>query len=277
MTEPAHTPQEETKPIYKRWWFITAAVFVILIVIATMGDEGADETPATTVAAESATTLIDDTVPTTSDPVEAVSTTEASTPTTSEPSTTTTTQASTTTTTPTIPIFEAFTVEGSGDDVIDFSIPDDQPAVLELNHSGSSNFAVLSYTSAGERGDLLVNTIGSYEGSRPVNFVTGQDVGELEITADGAWTITAQHLSEAPTMDTSFEGTGDRVVLYAGTDSRLAGTHDGDSNFVIMAWSAAGRDLLVNEIGAYDGTVRIDPATIVIEVQADGNWTLQTE
>ena len=51
-------------------------------------------------------------------------------------------------------------------------------------------------------------------------------------------------------------------------------SHDGDSNFAIWAWGVAGRDLLVNEIGAYDGTVLVESGLSIWDITADGNWTV---
>jgi hypothetical protein len=160
--------------------------------------------------------------------------------------------------------------------VIDFAVPGNAPSVLALTHDGASNSAVISYTAAGDRTDLLVNTIGPYTGNLPINFVVGEDVAELEITADGAWTATATSVFAAPAFDTTYEATGDDVVQFAGTGDRLAVTHDGESNFVVYAYGA-GRDLLVNEIGAYTGTLRLPDGTVVLSVNADGRWTFAVE
>ncbi len=46
------------------------------------------------------------------------------------------------------------------------------------------------------------------------------------------------------------------------TNPGVTFTHQGDSNFSVLAWNEDGRDLLVNEIGEYDGTVR-SPTGIV--------------
>jgi hypothetical protein len=252
MTAPAPV---EKKPVYRRWWFIALAVVLGIGVIGSIGGDGTDpgSESTTTVAAGEG-----------SDTPEVPSTTAVDT-TTTRP-TTTTTQATTTT----VAAWSSFTVEGRGDDVIDLAVPGDAAAVLEFTHSGSSNFAVTSYTAGGGRVDLLVNEIGSYRGARPVNFLDGEEVAELEIIADGAWTVTARPLGESPTMVDRFDGSGDEVILYLGSGWRLSAANTGTSNFVIRAWSATGRDLLVNEIGSYQGTVRIDPNTVVIEVIADG-------
>ena len=52
----------------------------------------------------------------------------------------------------------------------------------------------------------------------------------------------------APTFETTYGGTGDDVVQFAGTGNALALTHDGESNFAVYAYGE-GTDLLVNEIG----------------------------
>ena len=50
-------------------------------------------------------------------------------------------------------------------------------------------------------------------------------------------------------------------------------THNGDSNFSVWAWGTT-RDLLVNEIGAYDGTVLVESGLFIWDVSADGDWTV---
>lgn len=215
----------------------------------------------------------DDVASASTETTEAVTATTEAVTTTVPPTTTTTAQ---TTTTTTLPGWEAFTVEGSGDDVINFAVPDGDPAVLEFSYSSGSNFSVWSYTAGGERLDLLVNEVGAYRGARPVNLLAGEIVGELEITASGPWTIRVRQLLDSPTLSSSLQGSGSEVVVYTATASRLQVTHQGSSNFAVWAWSASGRDLLVNEIGAYQGTVRIDPSTVIIEIEADGSWSLQT-
>ena len=57
----------------------------------------------------------------------------------------------------------------------------------QFKHDGSSNFAVRVYTVDGV--DLLVNTIGSYDGKRRVSL-SSESYGFFEIMADGNWSIT---------------------------------------------------------------------------------------
>ena len=243
-------------------------LIVITALTDTSGDDESDTATGETASATSVTTEATSTSAATTASTEPMTTTTAA-------PTTTTTQPTTTTTTE--PPWEEFTVEGSGDDVVDLVVRGDDPAILSITYEGGRNFSVLSYDSSGDRIDLLVNVIGQYSGRVPVNFSVGEEVVELEITASGSWSITVQQLSSATAFSDSVSGVGDDVVAYLSTSSRITATHDGDRNFVVQAWSADGRDLLVNDIGAYDGTVRIDPGAILIVVNADGAWTLTTD
>ena len=176
--------------------------------------------------------------------------------------------------------FVPFTVSGTGNDVIDFQIPGDAPAVLDLTHDGTSNFIVWSLDNSFAKIDLLVNEIGNYQGRRMVHggwFTQPELVRHLEIKADGAWSITAQPMSAARSMTSSLTGSGDDIVRYEGSASTLTSTHDGTSNFIIWVYESDGKiaGLIVNEIGSYSGTDLIDSATAIFDIAADGNWTLK--
>lgn len=80
-------------------------------------------------------------------------------------------------------------------------------------------------------------------------------------------------------------GRGDDVVSLEKPDvpAILHLTHQGSSNFVVINYDANGEtiDLLVNEIGRYDGVRPLDFAvgesTDRLEIQADGSWTAVVE
>lgn len=83
-------------------------------------------------------------------------------------------------------------------------------------------------------------------------------------------------MSATRNMRTSLDGSGDDVVRYSGSASTLTSTHNGSSNFIIWGYEDDGEiaGLIVNEIGTYNGTDVIDPGTAILDIQADGNWTL---
>jgi hypothetical protein len=181
----------------------------------------------------------------------------------------------TTTTTVARPSWSAFTVSGRGDDVIDFSIPGDDVAALRIRHSGTRNFSVVTYTAGGRRLDLLVNTIGSYGGVVPVNLYNGEEVGEIEITADGSWSIEAMPVTSLPRFGGAATGSGDTVLVNASGAGRLDISHSGDRNFIVLSHGSR-RELLVNDIGPYSGTVRVDSGSVLIEIRADGSWSIRS-
>lgn len=172
--------------------------------------------------------------------------------------------------------FDPIRLSGRGDDVVRLDKPD-VPAIVTLTHSGSSNFVVTNYDGSGNQIDLLVNEIGSYEGTRPLDFGASELTERLEIQADGSWTVLVEPISAAipirvPASNTT--GQGDMVLLLSGSDPDTAEiSHSGESNFVVQAYGNS-RRLLVNEIGNYSGTVIMPQDTLVLEVVADGRWQL---
>jgi hypothetical protein len=125
-----------------------------------------------------------------------------------------------------------------------------------------------------ERVDLLVNEIGSYQGT----VQEEEGASFLEITAGGSWRIEANTVDQAPTFDESATGLGDSVVLVTGDSGIAEITHAGDSNFAVLTYPLAGRrrDLLVNEIGNYAGSARF-PGPALIEITANGDWTISLQ
>ena len=172
--------------------------------------------------------------------------------------------------------FEPITLSGVGDAVPEFTIPSGAVAIATLSHNGAANFAVWSIAEDGSE-DLLVNAIGAYQGTRLLDPLS--EPIAFELTADGAWTIVVSPIREARAWDPSTQGTGrgDDVLRV---DPNITGlgrthlTHNGQANFVVYAHSGSFPDLLVNEIGPYDGDVRIEASTVVLEIIADGDWTL---
>lgn len=77
-------------------------------------------------------------------------------------------------------------VSGKGDDVFLYRV---SPQKVAATHNGSSNFAVWVMTDRLSGPDLAVNEIGKYSGT--VLFpASGSDAALVQITANGAWTIT---------------------------------------------------------------------------------------
>jgi len=55
-------------------------------------------------------------------------------------------------------------------------------------------------------------------------------------------------------------------------------THDGSSNFIVRAYQGTDEDLVINEIGPYQGARPLTgEGPIVLDIDADGNWTVHIE
>lgn len=169
--------------------------------------------------------------------------------------------------------------EGFGDDIVKIKKFDAEAGqVATFEHSGGSNFAVKTLDDNMESSDLLVNEIGYYKGT--VYFDEGwrsSGTTRLEITADGPWKVTLTHPDKVKKNDgkKTISGTGDTVFRYTGEGGAAKITHNGSSNFAVLQ-DGTGGDLLINEIGVYEGTVRF-PGGSLYEIKADGAWTIDVE
>ncbi len=165
---------------------------------------------------------------------------------------------------------------GTGDSILAIELPDGagQVAVATLTHDGSSNFAIFSLDENLAQQDLIVNTIGAYQGTVLFNAGFGGDPTSLEISADGNWTVTMRSVLSVRQFDgNTTTGAGDDVVVYFGDAGPATITHDGSRNFSIWLYGDS-TELVVNEIGAYTGTVRWIAGPSVVAVNADANWSV---
>jgi uncharacterized protein YraI len=123
--------------------------------------------------------------------------------------------------------------------------------------------------------DLLINTIGVYQGERPLS---GQEPVMLDIQADGAWTVEVRPVGVASSAE--FSGAGDAVSAFFSPPptSPWEIRHNGQRNFIIYAHCAGGNDLVQNEIGPVSGSrvLSFPEGPCLWEVQADGTWSLSS-
>ena len=153
------------------------------------------------------------------------------------------------------------------------------PMALTMKHAGSSNFAVWSLDSSGNKIGLLVNTIGNYSGTRLIDALQGQQTAALQIEADGNWSVTLKRVVTLRVWDGTgtWTGKGDDLVLiqsgaFSGLDS-VQITNSGQSNFAVWAHGDT-QELLVNEIGPYSGEHLMPAGTALLQIESDGTWSL---
>ncbi|TQK49877.1 hypothetical protein FBY35_0153 [Streptomyces sp. SLBN-118] len=145
-----------------------------------------------------------------------------------------------------------------------------------------TNFIVTLLDSSGQTKDLLVNAIGTYNGSKGVGMSAGSY--RLTIQADSAWTITItqpRHQA-AVSLPHTYSGKGDRIVgpFTANHAATLRGTHRGKANFIVTVLDAKGdlQNLPFNQVGNFNGstvTQMISGGPYYLNVTADGTWTLK--
>jgi hypothetical protein len=267
---PGVAPQgsKSSKPWWQRWYVIAGAVLLILIILGAIfgGGSDSDDTTSTSEAAEVTTGGDVTTTPVTTAVAPDTTTTPTEAPTTTVPPTT---QPPTTTAPPTT--VAPVTYQGSGDFVQPVALPD-PTSIAAITHTGSSNFVIQADDANLQNLDLLVNEIGNYQGT----VLLPQGTANLEITADGPWTVVVSPAATARSWTSGpIAGRGADVIIYLGDTKPAAITHVGEANFVVQAYPTSGgsSDLLVNEIGPYNGTV-VFPGSSLVVIGADGDWTI---
>lgn len=158
--------------------------------------------------------------------------------------------------------------------------PISQPAggaVLRISMPGDGYRSIVSRGADLSYGDLLVNTTDPYVGDRIVGY--GRPwiwpaAALLEIDSDGPWAIAVAPLAFARTSNGTASGTGDSVIWMNRGPGVVNLTHSGSSNFAIWAGSAGDADLVVNEIGSYDGQRVAEVGPAYWQIDADGAWSV---
>ncbi|MEV6984887.1 hypothetical protein AB0M95_27000 [Sphaerisporangium sp. NPDC051017] len=177
------------------------------------------------------------------------------------------------------PLTKPKTYRGFGAKVLKIK-PTEKPGLATITHRGGSNFVISTVTQDGEQQDLLVNTIGHYEGTVVYNVDAGTQTSAFKITADGAWTVVLRPLALARTSKgVALKGDGDDVVHidppYGGLVSMRV-RHTGTSNFVVYAYHGDdGKELLINEIGRYNGEVLMPNDTFLLVIKAEAAWSMR--
>lgn len=267
-------PNPLTRKVGIPVWALIAAVFVFIVGLAAAAGPS-DPQDGSTAAAESTTTAkptaTSGQAPATTTPA----TTASTTPTTAKP-TTTTARPTTTTAAPLAPTV----YEGSGTAVVTVKLAPSQ-IIVNASHGGSSNFIVKPVDQTGTAGSSLINEIGPYSGRLLVPDPT--KVVALSVKADGPWRFEFNELRPGVTVNVAkvgepYNGNGKDVVMVALPSTGLvkAAFTATASNFIVRPYDSSGRgsSSLVNEIAPWSGEVIVKNATVLLDVDATGPWTM---
>jgi len=181
-----------------------------------------------------------------------------------------------------------FLYEGAGDDFIEIEKPAEINIMHIVGNRADSFFAVQGYDAEGNLTDLFVNTTSPYEGAVALDFDDDKDTTHLEIEAASGdeWSIyvlpieATEYWVEVPGEIT---GENDSIVIILGspTMANIEG-NEADSFFAIIGWLEqdgwlVGSDLLVNTTDPYEGTVRMESNTMILQIEAVGAWTIDVQ
>lgn len=231
---------------------VVAAVVVLILIIAAIGSIGSMDKAAGT--AENTPAVAEPATPA-PEPTSAAPTPEPA---------------------PTVAAAKATAYHGSGNRIVKIKKPSGDPAeavIVAATHRGQSNFAVWTLDKQLQQGELLVNTIGNYRGTVPLDFEEGTETARIQVDADGAWTLKIKPMSSARSFSSDIKGKGDDVVLYDDGAKVATIKHRGSSNFTVWFYAQDGSDLLVNEIGNYQGE-SVLTGRAILAITADGPWSI---
>jgi hypothetical protein len=176
-------------------------------------------------------------------------------------------------------MFDDIELEGRGDSIERITIPPEAVAIAQVEYRGDRYFGLTSLAADGSSNDLLVNTVGAYEGT--VLFDLNEHSAALEVSATGPWSIVIRHISKADRWDpsTTLGGGTDMVVVVDPSITAFYAAriqHIGDGYFGVFGYGER-NSLLVNEVGDYEGEVIIPSGTIVLEINASPGtfWTIE--
>jgi hypothetical protein len=210
--------------------------------------------------------------------------------TTTIPVTTTTTIPATTTTvyvptfpeTPSSSTWKRF--KGNGNDIVDVSSIGNDLQIVYVEATGSGNFFTDTLDASLDRISLLVNEIGNFSVIHIVNTASSYGNFEyakyLEVDSDHSWEFVFKPIASARNFDgSSISGFRSEVIeayTLNGSKKVLSISHSGSGNVFVEEYDCNGRNvgLLVNEIGNFSGNYVTKSNTCILEIQADGNWTI---
>lgn len=153
---------------------------------------------------------------------------------------------------------------------------------IELQHNGSSNFAVWLLDSNGKRIELLVNRVGAFSGAKSVRIPTsGRYL--FDVSADGPWQIktsTPTAAGNASRFSGSDQTSTEQFTVAEGLHV-FSLVHKGDANFAVWLLDDRGKrvELLVNAVGPFSGSkaVRLQRGNYSLDVSANGPWTIERQ
>ncbi len=197
------------------------------------------------------------------------------------------------TTTPMTPVTPTppadIVLNGTGDTVTQTFTLTAGNTIYSITHNGTGYFGIWLKDQAGAQKELLVNTAGTYSGNVLKGVTDDNIIGAtpgtyyLDISADGAWTVTIKQprTTIAPSLPQTFTGTSDdaKAIMLTSGAIRFDMSYTGTDYFAVILHDAEGNyiSLLANEIGTYGGSKSqgiIAGGVYYLTITGIGSWSV---
>jgi hypothetical protein len=189
------------------------------------------------------------------------------------------TLTTTPTASPTIPQYP-IVFSGSGGKVLEVN-KWQGPAIARFTHTGLSYFTVESFDSSGKHIEFLVDTIGDYSGTVPVDF-DQTATRRLTINADGTWGIQFLPVTSAQIVPVpgTITGKGQQVFSLVGQapDIISVDASQASGTFLIQVYGykpgLVYLGILVNGVAPFTGAFIAPSGASLLAVTASGTWKI---
>jgi hypothetical protein len=174
------------------------------------------------------------------------------------------------------------TYEGEGDATITVQLPvPGSPAAATITNTVAGPFVVDTLNPGGDVTGNLVDRIGTYEGTVPVDATPAQEkTAGLQIQAPGPWKVVFNALRALPVLTTGARsGTSDDAFLHVGPAQTGSFTFQGQGTAVLIAYPTLDGgfpETLASLDVASDTPADVQlPGAALIQVTAEGPWELR--
>jgi hypothetical protein len=155
------------------------------------------------------------------------------------------------------------------------------PAIARITHTGLSYFTVESFDASGRHLEFLVDTIGDYSGTLPVDF-DKTATRRLTINADGTWGIQFLPVSSAQMVPVpgTISGKGQQVFSLVGLapDLITVDASQATGTFIIQVYKYKQvtdyLGLLVTGVAPFTGAYMAPSGANLLTVTAAGPWKM---
>jgi hypothetical protein len=156
------------------------------------------------------------------------------------------------------------------------------PAIVRITHTGQSYFTVESFDNNLRHVAYLVDVIGNYSGTVPIDFEKN-NTKRVTINADGTWGIQILPLSsvEIVTVPGTVTGKGNSVFALVGEkpDKIIVDASQASGNFLIQVYNLQPALVylasLVNDTAPFTGVYMAPNGASLLTITASGPWKLE--